>query len=129
MKHGKEARTCEALASMGRPGRGSPRRVKRKVSRYATNLEELDVSAERWDSAVERWHNLNDLSDLSPLAGLTKLEILDLSGSNSRITDISPLSVLTGLRRRDLWNARITDLEFNLLSLSGCPPAPLSPSS
>ena len=78
---------------------------------YATNLEELDVSAERWDSAAERWHNLNDLSDLSPLAGLTKLETLDLSGSNSRITDISPLSGLTGLRRLDLWNAWITDLE------------------
>ena len=78
---------------------------------YATNLEELDVSAEYWDTATNRWNNLNDLSDLSPLAGLTKLKTLDLSGSNSSITDISLLSGLPDLRRLDLWNASVSDLQ------------------
>ena len=78
---------------------------------YAKNLLELDLDANYWDAARHRWFNLNDLSDLSPLAGLTKLQILDLSGSNDSITDLSPLSGLADLRKLWLWNARVQNLQ------------------
>ncbi len=51
--------------------------------------------------------NISD-SDLSPLASLTSVEALDLSGN--QITDLSPLSALTFLRKLDLQHNQITDL-------------------
>ena len=50
----------------------------------------------------------NGISDISPLAELTKLEELDLW--NNRITDVSPLAKLTNLEELDLWGNQITDV-------------------
>ena len=87
---------------------------------FATNLRELDLSR-------------NPITDLSPLANLITLEILDLSDAspnalnldiaplitllnlvdlsleNSRVSDISPLAGLTKLRSLDLSNNQISD--------------------
>jgi len=48
------------------------------------------------------------ISDISSLAGLTRLQILDLS--NNQISDISSLACLTGLQILDLSNNQISDI-------------------
>jgi Leucine-rich repeat (LRR) protein len=48
------------------------------------------------------------ISDISPLAGLTKLRVLNLSDNN--ISDITPLAGLTNLEELDLGRNEITDL-------------------
>ena len=50
----------------------------------------------------------NEISDVSPLKGLTKLETLYLSVNN--ITDVSPLKGSTNLERLNLSDNKITDL-------------------
>ena len=50
----------------------------------------------------------NHISDISPLAGLVKLQTLWLEQNN--VTDISPLSALTNLRQLSVGNANIADL-------------------
>ena len=77
---------------------------------FASNLEELDIGNYHWNRALSRWINLNEVTDLSPLAGLTKLVRLDLSGSNDRIRDLSPISRLNNLEEFHCWNCRVTDL-------------------
>ena len=57
----------------------------------------------------------NDVSDLSPLSGMTELRWLDVS--NNLIWDISPLSGLTELGGLALNNNAISDLS----PLSGLP--------
>ena len=49
------------------------------------------------------------ITDVSPLAGLTRLESLDIS-FNLRITDISPLAGLTRLESLDIFSNPITDI-------------------
>jgi Leucine-rich repeat (LRR) protein len=44
------------------------------------------------------------ISDLAPLATLTRLEYLDLTGAP--VTDLSPLAALVELRRLDLRSTR-----------------------
>ena len=50
----------------------------------------------------------NQLSDLSPLAGLTKLKLLDISESG--VTDLSPLAGLTHLESLNISNNPLSDL-------------------
>ena len=50
----------------------------------------------------------NPLADLSPLAGLTKLEFLDIRGCG--ISDLAPLAGLTHLINLTLHNNEIADL-------------------
>jgi hypothetical protein len=50
----------------------------------------------------------NNISDLSPLAGLTNLTELGLSSNN--ISDITPLAGLTNLRSLSLHNNNISDI-------------------
>jgi hypothetical protein len=63
---------------------------------YAKNLERL-------------WIRWNQVSDLSPLSGLTNLRFLDGHG-NDVISDISPLAGLTQLETLILRYNRITDV-------------------
>ena len=77
---------------------------------FATNLEELAVESNYWDESSGRWINMNEFSDLSPLARLTKLKRLNLGGSDGRVHDLSPLSDLTNLEEFHCWNCNITDL-------------------
>ena len=49
------------------------------------------------------------ITDVSPLAGLTRLESLDIS-FNRRITDISPLAGLPRLESLDIFSNPITDI-------------------
>ena len=50
----------------------------------------------------------NLISDLSPLEGLTNLQELDLDGN--QISDLSPLAGLTNLQELDLWSNQISDI-------------------
>ena len=74
---------------------------------FATNLTRLELGVE-YVEAERRWLNSNSVSNLSPLAELTKLT--ELSVRNNDISDISPLVGLTNLTR--LWsdNNNITDI-------------------
>ena len=81
---------------------------------FATNLTRLDLGAERVDRRevsstregfVRERSNLansNEISNLSPLSGLTKLEYLNLG--NNLISDVSVLSGLTHLTYLDLYD-------------------------
>ena len=48
------------------------------------------------------------ISDLSPLAGLTKLKTIDFCGGN--ISDLTPLTGLTGLKKLYVANEKVSDL-------------------
>lgn len=63
---------------------------------YAENLEELYLSG-------------NEISDITHLAGLTKLKKLSLYNNNT-LSDISPLAGLTNLTDLDLYNNHISDI-------------------
>ena len=88
--------------------------------KYMVNLYDLRLSGNRLTNlaplaGLTRLEYLqirdNDLSDLSPLAGLTNLEQLNLGGENAGVTDLSPLSGLTNLRFLSLSaKMSITDL-------------------
>ena len=75
-------------------------------SQYATNLTELMLQSQV-DTAY-----YGDITDVSPLAGLTKLTNLQLSGN--RITDVTPLAGLTNLTQLGLAFNHIGD--FSSLS-------------
>ena len=94
---------------------------------FATNLTWLNLSYEEveWrrvnSNAVsdlsplagltklrELWLHYNNISDLTPLSGLTSLKQLE-AGANS-ITDISAVAGLTNLERLGLWDNAITDI-------------------
>ena len=83
---------------------------------FATNLDWLDLGVENVDEQV----NSNEISNLSPLSGLTNLEVLILS-SNS-ISDVSPLSGLISLEFLVLFSNNISDVSplsgLSLRSLS-----------
>ena len=94
---------------------------------FATNLTGLNLGVEEVDG---RFVNSNDISNLSPLSGLTRLEELDLVDNSiadisplsrlnslivlwldsNSIADISPLSGLNNLIALGLWNNSITDI-------------------
>ena len=66
---------------------------------FATNLRELDL-------------NKNPITDLRPLANLTKLERLNLSevSPNTPYLDLRPLANLINLKNLSLENSRISDI-------------------
>ena len=72
---------------------------------FGTGLTVLDLGHERVDG---RWINSNEIANLSPLAGMTRLEYLDL-GSNL-ISDVSALSGMTNLTVLGLYDNLISDV-------------------
>ena len=70
---------------------------------FATNLTELSLGPER---VGNEWRNSNAVSDLSPLAGLTRLTRLHLP--NNSISDISAVADLTNLTWLNLWGNSIS---------------------
>jgi hypothetical protein len=50
----------------------------------------------------------SQISDLSPLAGLTSLQRLDLSGT--QVSDVAPLAGLSSLQRLDLSGTQVSDV-------------------
>ncbi|MCH7729863.1 MAG: leucine-rich repeat domain-containing protein [Planctomycetes bacterium] len=52
------------------------------------------------------WLLATQVTDLSPLAGLTNLKVLDLDSTQA--TDLSPLEGLTNLERLFLRNTQVT---------------------
>ncbi len=73
---------------------------------YAHSLRVLDLGSEYISG--QPLSNSNTISDLSPLAGLTQLNSLDLE--RNEISDISPLSGLTGLSVLYLSTNSISDV-------------------
>ena len=82
---------------------------------YATGLTHLDLGFEIVNS---RWVNSNSISDLSPLADLTSLTLLELDDNN--ISSISSLSNLTSLTTLTLDDNNISSISSlsNLTSLT-----------
>lgn len=75
---------------------------------YAVNLQRIHFSAAQNTSTMI----FGDVVDISPLAGLQKLEYVDLSGN--RISDITPLAGLTNIKELALAYNSITD--FSVLA-------------
>lgn len=76
---------------------------------HATGLTRLDLGGD----LDGPWANSNEVSDLSPLAALTDLTWLDLSGNS--VEDVTPLAGLTGLTWLNLQVNMVSDVA----SLSG----------
>ena len=72
----------------------------------ATNLKELELGRE--DVGDGSWQNSNSVSDLSPLAGLTQLEGLNLR--QNAVKDISALAGLTHLTHLSVEETRVSDV-------------------
>ncbi len=82
---------------------------------HATGLTRLHLGPE---AGGFPWDNGNDISDLSPLSGLTSLTRLNLSGNP--VSDLTPLSRLTGLSHLNLQCCPIFDESLSpLASLTG----------
>ncbi len=82
---------------------------------HATGLTRLHLGPE---AGGFPWDNSNDISDLSPLSGLTSLRWLNLSGNP--VSDLTPLSRLTGLSHLNLQGCPIFDESLSALaSLTG----------
>ena len=84
---------------------------------YATNLEALSLGAQQVAPGVSV--NSNSISDISPLARLTKLQVLALEGNS--ISNISPLAGLTNLQLLDLSGNSISNISpiAGLTNLTG----------
>ena len=81
----------------------------------ATGLTRLHLGPE---AGGFPWDNSNDISDLSPLSGLTSLRWLNLAGNP--VSDLTPLSRLTGLSYLNLQGCPIFDESLSALaSLTG----------
>ena len=86
----------EGLTSLEAPNRGIQDLT---GIQFATNLDKLNLG--RWGD-----HG-NQVSDLSPIAGLTKLRLLYLN--NNSISDLSPIEGLINLRLLELRKNPISD--------------------
>ena len=71
---------------------------------HAVNLTRLDLGGA---FVNDEWHT-HPISDVSPLAGLTQLTYLGLSGTD--VSDVSPLANLTQLTRLDLIATGVSDV-------------------
>jgi internalin A len=92
-------------------------------------LESVSLASEwdEWDG--EAWQEKksqnsgdkdNGLIDIAPLAGLTRLRIVIVSGTP--VTDLAPLAGLTALQTLDISNTPVTDLSpLRSLISQGCP--------
>ena len=96
---------------------------------HATNLTYLNLEYAKVEG---RRINSNSVSNLLPLAGLTKLTRLHLWGNS--ISDISPLTELTNLTLLDISDNRISDISpvaglinLTLLDIDGNPLSDISP--
>ena len=75
---------------------------------YATNLTSLNLGELFYYWVWPPELRTNQIQDITPLSGLTRLNSLDIS--NNQITDISALSGLTALETLALYNNQITDI-------------------
>ena len=74
---------------------------------HARNLRELNLDGE-YSEAEQRVVNSNAISDFSPIAGLTRLTVLNLSDCG--LSDVSFLSGFTQLDQLYLWDNSISDV-------------------
>ena len=72
---------------------------------FATSLTRLNLGI---DKVEGRYVNSNDISDLTPLAGLANLTWLTLT--NTGVSDLTPLAGLTNLTRLSLGRNSVADL-------------------
>ncbi len=78
------------------------------------------------------WLEGTQVTDLSPLAGITSLQVLSLAGT--QVTDLSPLAGITSLQNLSLEGTQVTDLSplagitsLEVLLLAGTQVTDLSP--
>ncbi|MGJ3874317.1 MucBP domain-containing protein, partial [Lactiplantibacillus plantarum] len=72
---------------------------------YATNLKTIWLN--NGLNALGGYYN-GDVTDISPLAGLTKLTVLNIQ--HNRVSDLSPIAHLTNLQELDVAYNHIADL-------------------
>ena len=74
---------------------------------YATNLTHLELRSGDLNYAANDAIR-GDITDLSPLAGLTKLKVIELTGN--RITDVTPIAALPAVKEIHVQYNSIADL-------------------
>ncbi|MDR0442850.1 MAG: hypothetical protein LBH44_05540 [Treponema sp.] len=94
-------KSATQLPFSGRGGRGSYEGVT-DLSKFIAFLGDPSVKSLKFYSGT--------FSDLSPLATLTGLEELEISG-NRNVTNISPLSSLVNLKSLTLWSLSLESIE------------------
>ena len=72
------------------------------------NLKKLPKEIKKMTYIKELLISGNEITDLSPLSGLTNLRMLEVD--NNEITDLSPISGLTNLEFLSILYSKITDL-------------------
>ena len=104
-KSGKALITVDEMASLTRLD--APNSGIRNLTglEFAASLTRLHLGIDKVDG---RYVNSNDISDLTPLAGLTKLTWLVLT--NTGVSDLTPLAGLDNLTRLHLGDNSIADL-------------------
>ena len=90
--------TAEEMTTLTRLRGVSPNIQDITGLQFATNLEHF----------VMKWSFEGFISDLSPLAGLTKLKALTVCGKS--ISDLSPLAGLINIEGLVLFNTSVSDL-------------------
>jgi hypothetical protein len=75
---------------------------------WVPSITKLDFSSSGFQSDFEQRKRFRALSDLSPLAGLTALQGLDLTQTS--VSDLSPLAGLTALQELWLNQTSVSDL-------------------
>ena len=93
----------------------TPRELRNSAELTELCLDNADVTSEDLPGIVARFPELimlsldgNRITDVSPLAGLTKLKGLYIA--RNQITDVGPLAGLTKLRRLSIASNHITDV-------------------
>lgn len=110
----------QLLASREREARSIDREdsagIVERAIRKRLNKNTGEITRKERESITELDLGGTELTDLTPLAGLSRLQELDLNGT--QVTDVSPLSGLSGLQWLYLGGTRVSDVS-PLSELSG----------
>ncbi len=106
----------------------------RAIVAEAQGVDPTTLTDEAISKVTELDLSGSDISDVSPLAGLTALQRLDLMFTP--VSDVTPLSGLTALQELDLMNTRVSDVSplsgltaLQRLDLVGTPVSDVTPLS
>lgn len=87
-----------------------------ELSLARNDIQSLPHTLSRLSGLIQLSLSVNQLTDLSPLVSLPRIQDIDLSGN--RLESIPPLTALTSLRRIDLQQNCMREFDFSLLPLN-----------
>ncbi|HEX4609648.1 MAG TPA: leucine-rich repeat domain-containing protein, partial [Urbifossiella sp.] len=100
--------TEQAIEALGAYRARGKKTVAYELARYVEPLSIACLQADLLQGNALPYQIRQRNCDVSPLAGLTGLQTLNLGGT--RVTDMSPLAGLTGLQTLDLSSTKVSDV-------------------